>query len=131
LSGSLTANITTGRPSSCGFGTGPSGAILAFATYFQSGDTWYLLDIFSNTSVKQNSGPGTYEAIGSLYAVGPNGPTNLLFKGTAQLTVTSDRRPDAGSVSGRLSGVEVIGSQSRPTVSGSWTCSPGPALGPG
>jgi hypothetical protein len=131
LSGSLTANITTARPSSCGFGSGPNGALFDFGAYFQVGDTWYLIDFFTNTSVKQYSGPGTYEAIGSLYSVGSNGPTNLLFKGTAQLTVTSDRRPDAGSVSATLNGVEVIGSQSRLTVSGGWTCTPGPNLGPG
>jgi len=131
LSGSLTANITTARPSSCGFGSGPNGALFDFGTYFQVGDTWYLIDFFTDTSVKQYSGPGTYEAIGSLYSVGSNGPTNLLFKGTAQLTVTSDRRPDAGSVSATLNGVEVIGSQSRLTVSGGWTCTPGPSLGPG
>ena len=126
LSGSLTANITTARPSSCGFGSGPNGALFDFAAYFQVGDTWYLIDFFTNTSAKQYSGPGTYEAIGSLYSGG-----NLLFKGTAQLTVSSDRRPDAGSVSATLNGVEVVGSPKRLTVGGSWACSPGPNLGPG
>jgi hypothetical protein len=131
VSGSLTANITTGRPSQCGFGTGPSGAIFAFATYFQSGSTWYWLGFYSDPSVKQYSGPGTYSAIGSLYAVGPNGPDNVLYKGTVQLTVTSDGRPDTGSVNGTLTGLEVIAPQSQVTVSGSWTCTPGPNLGPG
>jgi len=55
LSGSLTANITTARPSSCGFGSGPNGALFDFAAYFQVGDTWYLIDFFTNTSAKQYS----------------------------------------------------------------------------
>jgi hypothetical protein len=131
LSGSLTANITTGRPSSCGFGTGPSGAIFAFATYFQSANTWYWLGFYSDPSAKQYSGPGTYTAIGSLYEVGANGPDNVLYKGTVQLTVTSDGRPDTGSVNGTLTGLEVIAPQSQVTVSGSWTCTLGPNLGPG
>jgi hypothetical protein len=131
LSGSLTANITTGHPSQCGFGTGPSGAIFAFATYFQSANTWYWLGFYSDPSAKQYTGPGTYTAIGSLYAVGANGPDNVLYKGTVQLTVTSDGRPDTGSVNGTLTGLEVIAPQSQLTVSGSWTCTPGPNLGPG
>ncbi len=126
LSGSLTANITTGRPSQCGFGTGPSGAIFVFATYFQSGDTWFWLGFSSDPSVKQYSGTGTYMAIGSLYAVGPNGPNNVLYKGTVQLTVTSDSRLDTGTVSGTLNA-----SQSQVVVGGGWTCSPRPSLGPG
>jgi hypothetical protein len=131
LSGSLTANITTGRPSQCGSGAGPSGAIFVFATYFQSGDTWFWLGFSSDPSVKQYSGPGTYTAIGSLYAVGPNGPNNVLYKGTVQLTVTSDGRLDTGTVSGTLNGLEVIASQSQVVVGGGWTCSPRPSLGPG
>ena len=132
IGGSMTANITTARPTSCGFGTGPSGTIFAFAAYFQLGDTWFLLDFFTNTMVEQYSGPGTYEAIGSLYTVGPNGPNNLLYKGTVQLTVTSDRHAgSAGSVSGTLTGLEVIAPQSQVMVSGAWTCVWGPSLGPG
>jgi hypothetical protein len=131
LSGSLAANITTARPSSCGFGAGPNGALFDFAAYFQSGNDWYLIDVFTNTSAKQYSGPGTYEGIGSLWSVGPNGPDNVLFKGTVQLTVTKDSRPDAGNVTGTLNGTDKPGSLARLTVSGSWTCSPGSSLGPG
>jgi hypothetical protein len=131
LSGSLAANITTARPSSCGFGSGPSGALFDFAAYFQVGTDWYLIDFFTNTSAKQYSGPGTYEAIGSIWSVGPNGPDNVLFKGNMQLTVTKDSRPDAGTVTGTLNGTDKPGSTARLTVSGSWTCSPGPSLGPG
>ena len=132
LSGSLTANITTGRPSSCGSGSGPSGAIFDFAAYFQSGATWYWIQFYSDPSVKQYSGPGTYTAVGSLYVVGPNGPNNVLYKGTVQLTVSSDARAaSAGNVSGTLTGLEVISPQSQVNVSGSWTCSWGPNLGPG
>jgi hypothetical protein len=132
LSGSLTANITTGRPSQCGFGSGSSGAVFAFATYFQSGGVWYWLGFTTDLDVKQYSGPGTYPAKGSLYTVGPNGPTSVLFEGTVQLTVTSDSRSaSAGSVSGTLTGLEVIAPQSQVTAGGSWTCSWGPNLGPG
>jgi len=130
LSGSMTANITTGRPSSCGFGGG-QGILFTFNTYFQVGSTWYLLAFFTDTSVKQYTGPGTYTAIGSLYEVGPSGPNNVLYKGNVQLTVTSDRRPDSGTVSGTLTGLEIIAPQSQVTVSGGWTCVPGPSLGPG
>ena len=132
LSGSMTANITTGRPSSCGSGAGPSGSIFEFAAYFQSGTTWYWIQLYSDPFVKQYRSPGTYTALGSLYSVGPNGPDNVLYKGTVQLIVTSDARAaSAGSVSGTLTGLEVIAPQSQVNVSGSWTCSWGPNLGPG
>jgi hypothetical protein len=127
LTGSLAADVTTARPSDCGAGTG---AIFAFATYFQSGGTWYWLVFTSDPSVKQYSGPGTYPAMAALYTVGPNGPNNVLLEGTVQLTVTSDRRTDTGSVSGTLTGLEVIAPQSQMMVSGNWTCSPGSNLGP-
>lgn len=132
ISGSLTANITTGRPQQCGVGSGPDGVTLfAFATYFQSNGIWYWLGLTTDKSVQQYRGPGTYSAKASLYTVGPSGPSNVLYEGTVQLTVTSDSRPDTGSVSGTLTGLEVVAPQSRVTVSGSWTCTPGPTLGPG
>jgi hypothetical protein len=131
LSGSLAANLTTARPYSCGFGAGPNGALFDFGAYFQVGNDWYVIDFFTNTSMKQYSGPGTYEGIGTLSSVGPNGPDNLLFKGTVHLTVTKDSRPDNGTVTGTLNGTDKPGSPARLTVSGSWTCSPGSNLGPG
>jgi hypothetical protein len=55
----------------------------------------------------------------------------VLFKGTMQLTVTKDSRPDAGTMTGTLNGTDKPGSPARLTVSGGWTCSPGSNLGPG
>jgi hypothetical protein len=133
LSGSMTANITTARPSSCGSGAGPSGAIFEFAAYFQSGSTWYWLQFYSDPSLKQYTAPGTYTGLGSLYQVGASGPNNVLYKGTVQLTVASEARAaaSAGSVSGTLTGLEVIAPQSQVTLGGSWKCVWGPNLGPG
>ncbi len=132
LSGSMTANITTARPSSCGSGAGPSGSIFEFAAYFQSGTTWYWIQLYSDPSVNQYRIPGTYTALGSLYSVGTNGPNNVLYKGEVQLTVTSDARAaSAGTVSGTLTGLEVIAPQSQVTLGGSWKCVWGPNLGPG
>jgi hypothetical protein len=127
LTGSLAADIKTARPSECGAVVGAVIRIFAFAIYFQSGGAWYWLAFTSD----QYPGPGTYPARAALYTVGPNGPNNLLSDGTVQLTVTSDSRPDTGSVSGTLTGLEVIAPQSQVMVSGNWTCSPGANLGPG
>jgi len=132
LQGSLTTSVTTGRPSQCGAGTGPNGTVFAFATYFQAAETWYWLDFSTDPRVQQYSGPGTYKVPGWLYTVGPGGSGQVLYEGTVQLTVTSDRRPDAsGSVQGTLTGLEVIAPQSQVTISGTWTCTWTPELGPG
>jgi hypothetical protein len=131
LSGTLAATITTGRPSMCGAGTGPDGTIFAFATYFQVGATWYWLEFTTAPTAPQYHGPGTYRALAWLYTVGPDGPSQPLLEGSVQLTVASDSRPDSGSVQGTLTGLEVIAPQSQVTISGSWTCVPGPNLGPG
>jgi hypothetical protein len=46
--------------------------------------------------------------------------------------VTSDRRAaSAGSVSGTLGGMDLTAPQNQLAVSGSWTCTWGPNLGPG
>jgi hypothetical protein len=58
-------------------------------------------------------------------------PGQALYEGKVQLTVTSDRRPNSGSVQRTLTGLEVIAPQSQVTVAGTWTCVPGPNLGPG
>lgn len=131
LSGSLAAKITGGRPSMCGTGTGPDGTLFAFATYFQVGTTWYWLEFTTDLAAPQYHGPGTYKAPAWLYTVGPDGPGQPLYEGTVQLTVTSDRRPDSGSVQGTLTGLEIIAPLSQVTVGGAWTCMPGPNLGPG
>jgi hypothetical protein len=131
LSGTLAATITTGRPSMCGAATGPDGSVFAFATYFQVGATWYWLEFTTGQAAPRYHGPGIYKAPGWIYTVGPDGPSQPLFEGNVQLTVTSDSRPDSGSVQGTLTGLEVIAPQSQVTISGTWTCVPGPNLGPG
>lgn len=131
VEGSLTADITTGRPSACGAATGPSGTIFAFALYFQAGGNWYWLDFSTDPTAQRYNGLGTYGVPAWLYSIGPNGPGQVLYEGTAQLTVTSQQDGHyTGSVRATLRGLEVTGTQSSVTVSGDWTCTFGPNLGP-
>jgi hypothetical protein len=125
LHGAITQHIGAGRPQSCGVATGPSGTLFGFATYFQSNILWYYVSFDMDPAVKPYRGPGTYPVTVVLYPV-LGGPT---FRGTGQLTVTSDRQPDSGRVTATLGWTE------DPTqsisVSGAWTCMPGGQLGPG
>src|SRR5438445_3872245 len=90
LQGSLATTITTGRPSMCGAGSGPDGIMLfAFATYFQANGNWYWPELSTDPSVQTYKGPGTYTIPAYLYTVGPLGPDQRLYKGTAQLAVRS------------------------------------------
>lgn len=132
FSGDLAGHVDTGRPMSCGSGTGPSGTIFAYGVYFQIGDASYLLSTSTYPS-KAFAGPGTYEAHAWLMKAGDGGPGPTLYEGTIQLTVASDARPDSGSINGtipRVPGPGVAGNQSV-TVGGTWTCTPGQQLGPG
>jgi hypothetical protein len=133
LQGALATTITEGRPSECGAGSGPDGITLfAFATYFQANGNWYWLLLSTDPSVQRYNGPGTYSIPAYLYTVGPIGPDQPLYEGTAQLTVSKAQAPDfGGSVQGTLSGLEIVGSQSQVTVSGAWGCTFTPNLGPG
>jgi hypothetical protein len=133
LNGSLAAAITTGRPSMCGAGTGQDGLVVfAFATYFQVGGVWYWVEFSNDPTVQQYKGPGTYTVPAWVYTVGPSGPGQVLYEGTVRLTVTSARPPTySGTVDGSLTGLEVIAPQSQVTVTGTWTCTFGPNLGPG
>jgi hypothetical protein len=128
LQGFLNMTITSGRPNQCGQGTGSSGTIFAFGTYFQVDGLWYSLSFYSDPAVKQYSRPGTYTAIAWLY-----GPTQRLYAGKVQMTVTADRYPGpySGSVNGTLDRVGTTTQQPHLTVSGTWTCTPGLLLGPG
>jgi hypothetical protein len=125
LQGFLTTTLTSGRPNSCGVGGGPSGTIFAFGLYFQVDGTWYSLGFYTDPAVSQYTGPGTYSAPAWLYS-----PTQRLYAGTVQLTVTADHRPDSGSVKGTLDSIGTTTQQAHLTVTGTWTCVPDPLLGP-
>ncbi len=131
LQGVMTDHIATGHPQSCGAGFGPSGAIFAFATYFESRGSWYYMSFYTDPAVEQYHGPGTYKARATL---GPNsllGGTSPMFTGTPQLTVTSDSGLFAlhqGSVTGTLGWTD--DTSQTVTISGTWTCKPGQELGP-
>ena len=115
LQGFLTTTINSGRPNQCGAAGGPSGELFAFGTYFQVDGTWYSLSFYSDPAVRQYSRPGTYTAIAALF-----GPTQRLYAGTVQLTVTVDQYPgaDNGSVQGTLDRVGTTTAQPHQSVSG-------------
>jgi hypothetical protein len=125
LEGFINTNLTSGHPNSCGAGGGSEGTLFAFGLYFQVDGTWYSLSFYSDPKIRQYSGPGTYTAQATLY-----GPTQRLYSGIVQLTVTRDSRPDSGSVRGSLDRVGTVTEAPHLSVSGSWTCVPDPLLGP-
>ena len=120
LDGFLTGTFTSG-PNGCGIVVS-SGTMFTFGTWFQVDGVWYSLDIRSDPNLRQYSGPGTYTAIAWLY-----GPTQRLYAGTVQLTVTADHYPDPylGSVQGTLDRVGTATQQPHQSVSGTWTCKSG------
>ena len=125
LQGFINTNLTSGHPNSCGAGGGSEGNLFAFGLYFQVDGTWYSLGFYTDPAIRQYTGPGTYTAQAWLYS-----PTQKLYEGTVQLTVTSDRRPDTGSVQGTLDRVGTVTEQPHLSVSGKWTCVPDLLLGP-
>jgi hypothetical protein len=130
LDGFLNTTITIGRPNSCGAGGGPSGSIFAFSLFFEVDGTWYMLSLYTDPAVKQYSAPGTYTARAQLYA----GSSQRLYDGNVQLTITQDAHrqgPNTGSVRGALDRVGTTTEQPQLSVSGTWSCVPGAALGPG
>jgi hypothetical protein len=128
LSGFLNTTITSGRPNQCGIGGGGDGMLIGFGTYFQVDGVWYSLSISSDPLLRQYSGPGTYTARAWLF-----GPTQRLYSGTVRLTVTADHYPGPyrGSVQGTIDRVGTTTQQPHQSVSGSWTCTPGPLVGLG
>ncbi|HEY1420686.1 MAG TPA: hypothetical protein VGG90_08260 [Candidatus Dormibacteraeota bacterium] len=130
LSGAFSARIATGHPSQCGYGAGPSGSVFAFATWVQVNQVWYLIEFTTDPSVRQYHGPGTYTSIARIWPYAPYG-ADPIFAGTAQLTVSKDKSPDAGSVQGTLTWTAGGSERFDVMVSGTWTCTSGAALGPG
>ncbi len=128
VSGSVVATVTTGRPSSCGAGSGPSGPVIfAYGLYFQVGQAWYNLNI--STDTPSYTGAGTYEgrALLTPVAAGSREPAGPEYAGRAQLVVLTDQHPDRGTVNATVtrSGGDQV------AVIGSWTCMPSQLLGPG
>jgi hypothetical protein len=126
--GAMNDHITTGRPQSCGGGSGGSGSLFQFATYFQHQEAWYYVSFTTDPSVQQYRGPGTYTAKAWLAPVSPLGPADPTFAGTVHLTITSDSGLHEGNLQGTLRWADdpnqTVG------VSGKWTCMPGSELGP-
>jgi len=126
--GQLAAQVSNGRPNSCGWGTGPTGPEFGFGVYFQQGGSWYLFSLSTDATVQPYVGPGKYSAKAWLATVSlATGPASPSYEGTVQLVVTADTPPDRGTVSGSVQ--DATGRTI--TVSGGWTCVPGPLLGPG
>lgn len=126
--GPVSAQVTYGRPSSCGSGSGPTGPmVFGYGVYFQSGDHWFLFNATTSGSAKAYTGPGSYPARARLSVVGPNGPSNLGYQGEITLQIAQDTTPDTGAVAGQLSDDQ----GHIENVSGGWTCTRGPLLGPG
>ena len=121
LDGFLTTSITSGR-NQCGISGSGSGTSFTFGTYFQLDRVWYSLDVRSDPSLREYSGPGTYTAIAWFY-----GPTQRLYAVTVRITVTADHYPGPyrGSVQGTLDRVGTTTQQAHLSVNGSWTCKPG------
>lgn len=130
IDGAFVTVIARGNPSQCGFGSGPSGSIFAFATWFQYRGQWYLITFSTDPSRQPYRGPGTYAAASNLYPFASFG-ADPIFAGTVQLTVTSDKAPDTGSLRGTLDWIGAPAGTSPLTVTGNWSCTPGPDLGPG
>ena len=128
LSGFLNTTITTGRPNLCGIGGGGDGMMIGFGTYFQVDGVWYSLSISSDPLLRQYTGPGTYTARAWLF-----GPTQRLYSGTVRMTVTADHYPGPyrGSIQGTIDRVGTTTQQPHQSVSGTWTCTPGPLVGLG
>ncbi len=127
LSGTLTGSVTTGRPLSCGAGGGSGPLLFAYGLYFNIGEDWYALNISTDTPAY--AGAGTYlgRAILTPVTAGTREPAAPGYEGRATLVVSNDQRPDSGTVNATVtrSGGDHV------TVSGSWTCTPSPLLGPG
>jgi hypothetical protein len=101
--------------------------LFAYGLYFQVGQAWYNLNISTDTPAY--AGAGTYQGRALLTPVTPTSrePAGQEYEGRAQLVVLTDQHPDRGTVSASVTrpGGDHV------TVSGSWTCTPNPLLGPG
>ena len=129
FTGDVTANVSVGRPTSCGAGRGSSGSLFAFGLLFQVGDQWISFDAYTNPAVREYTNPGAYAAIARMGTVGVDGPGAPKYGGDVTLSITKVgfNSPDTGTVSGRLR--DSVGHIE--IVRGGWTCVWSPQLGPG
>jgi hypothetical protein len=129
FSGDIRAAVNSGRPNSCGAGSGPDRVLIfAYGLYFQIDQKWVLLSTSTDRTTQPYKGPGVYTARAWLWSIDAKGLRGLEYQGTVQLAVTRDQPPDAGTVSGELRSAAGNGLV---TVNGGWTCTPGQQLGPG
>lgn len=137
FSGQFQAQVSIGRPNSCGWATGPSGPLFAYGVYFTDGGHLFLFSLLTDPIADPYKGPGAYKAHASLARVGPDGHASTEYQGDITLVVKQDptsarapggdQSPNTGSVDGVLHDRQgrAVG------VTGGWTCVPGLLLGPG
>src|SRR6266567_5590279 len=120
LSGAVAANVSVGRPTSCGWGSGSSGPpIYSFGLYFQVDNSWVQFAATTDGSRAAYTGPGTYAARAWL-SQSPMTGQQPEYQGEIMLKVISDARPavQRGALSGQLQN-----DSGRVTeITGSWTC---------
>lgn len=126
FSGAFTASTTSGRPFSCGAGTGPDGIqLFEFGVYLDlpPGTEALVFD------VKPYGTSPAATADAYIAAAHQDRSLTKRFVGQYQVTVARASQTYSGTVSGTLP--SITGSGLPETVTGSWTCTPGPLLGPG
>jgi hypothetical protein len=93
---------------------------------------WCLIKFETDYLSRQYKGPGTYAVKAAIYPRAPDVPTDPIYSGSVQLTVSGYRAGRwAGSVSGTLDWTGATTEKAQVNISGSWTCTNGPMTGPG
>ena len=137
LSGQLAAQVSTAQPTSCAWGTGPSGPLYEYSAYSEAAGGSFEFTVTTDPKAEPYRGPGTYHPHATLDRVGQLGPAQPGYQGYVRFVVPNDplsgrvpgcaRSPNTGSVDGTLKD-----SQGRMvSVSGGWTCAPSMLTGPG
>jgi hypothetical protein len=130
--GTLSAEVTTAYPTSCGAATGPDGEEgFSFAAFFQSQGAWYLIEFETDYFSHQYKGPGTYTVTAAIHPWAPNVPADPSYSGSVRLTVSGSAQPWVGSVSGTLDWTGSTTEKAQVNIAGGWTCTNGPLTGPG
>ena len=136
FSGQFAAQVSTGRPTSCGSSIGPSGPLYEYSVNFGAGSGFSQFTISTHPGVEPYKGPGLYHAHASLVTGAPSGHATD-YEGDLWFVVAQDplsgrvpgglKSPNIGTVDGALKDAQGHAI----SVSGGWTCVPGMALGPG
>jgi hypothetical protein len=137
FSGQLAAQVSTAQPTSCAWGTGPSGPVYAYSAYFAAGDSSFWFTVSTDPKAEPYKGPGTYHPHATLATVGQYGPAQAAYEGSVKFVVIQDpltgrvpegsKSPNTGTVDGILNDAQ--GHAVR--VSGGWTYVPSMLTGPG